>query len=406
MKYKRKCRPFFSCDIASLEQWLCDMAAKGLFYESSGILTVKFSVAEPSPRRYRLEYADVVGSHIKEEKSEMYEEIGWHVANDLTSDLVVVYTDDPEAGELYSEPELTVKPLESIRKKSICAGILFIMLGLLTKIGLPLDGSGFIHTLLQYGTVYYILLWLAAILLITAGIMRLVSAKRLMRYMQTIRTEPDAGMVLAKKNVFKTAVIALSVPLIIFWAIHLLIDPYTTTYKTADVEREYPFATYADVFPEEYEALAFENGWDKAIHEKSDILAPSIIEMWETNQHAEEHFRVSRYEMRSDALAEKMYAEGLYGYTNVSSFDAVILYNAYASIAKECGWNDAALYLNETVPDYKLRDLALDGANGVYITDENSFAKILLIRKDNIFTTVIYVGSSEGLDERAEMFIK
>lgn len=78
----------------------------------------------------------------------------------------------------------------------------------------------------------------------------------------------------------------------------------------------------------------------------------------------------------------------------------------YASIAKECGWNDAALYLNETAPNYEIRDIALDGANGAYITDENSFEKILLIRKDNVFTTVIYVGSSEGLDERAEMFIK
>lgn len=67
--------------------------------------------------RYRLDFCYVVACDIPEEKKELYDRSGWHVVGDYNSDLVVVCTDDPYAPEIYTDPELLVKPLKKISSK-------------------------------------------------------------------------------------------------------------------------------------------------------------------------------------------------------------------------------------------------------------------------------------------------
>lgn len=407
MKYKRKLKPFLACEIASTEKWLCDMAQKGLIYESSGVFTAKFKVSEPCGRRYRLEYADVVASRIKDEKREMYEECGWQAADDYAAGLVVVYTDDGDASELYSEPALNIKPLEEMRKKSVIAGIVFIILALLTRLSLPTKtlGYSFVYILLQYGTIYYAALCLMVIVLFTAGVLRLIGAHRLKNYIAELAKDPDAEMKPRKKNAIKTALLALTIPMIVLWAVHLAIEPWSTTYLPADMTREYPFLLYEDVNPEEYNALI--NGgfeYHDCIHEKSDILAPSIIDLWQDAR--EYQYHVIRYEMRNEKLAEKLYEGELIDFMRSNGKEALLQYVGYIFMDKFAGKDEAIDFLKNDIPEYKTSTQKLDGADICYVEDDNNFMfKCLLIREDNVFTKIIYCGDGEVRD-LAPLYLK
>ena len=113
-KYVRRIIPFGSGDIPAVQHWLEDMAEKGLFFKECGLLFAKFTRGEPKKMRYRLDFCDVVACDIPDEKKELYEQSGWQVVGDYNSDLVVVCTDAPDAPEIYTDPELLVKPLKKI----------------------------------------------------------------------------------------------------------------------------------------------------------------------------------------------------------------------------------------------------------------------------------------------------
>lgn len=78
--------------------------------------------------RYRLDFCYVVDCDIPEEKKELYERSGWHVVGDYNSDLVVVCTDDPDAPEIYTDPELLVKQLKKISSKLLASWLIFWLL--------------------------------------------------------------------------------------------------------------------------------------------------------------------------------------------------------------------------------------------------------------------------------------
>ena len=127
-KTVRRIRPYGSGDIPAVQSWLEEMAGKGLFFKESGMLFAKFTRAEPKKMRYRLDCRDVVACDIPEEKKELYEQCGWQVVGDYNSDLVVVCTDDPDAPEIYTDPELLVKPLKNIMYKYIVCTLAFAVI--------------------------------------------------------------------------------------------------------------------------------------------------------------------------------------------------------------------------------------------------------------------------------------
>ena len=127
-KYVRRIVPFCSGDFPAIQSWLEDMAEKGLFFKENGLLFAKFEKGEPKKMRYRLDFCDVVGCDIPDEKKELYEQSGWQVIGDYNSDLVVVCTDDPDAPEIYTEPQSLVKPLKHISGRQLAAWIFFLLL--------------------------------------------------------------------------------------------------------------------------------------------------------------------------------------------------------------------------------------------------------------------------------------
>lgn len=403
-KYTRKLMPFISCDIPAIEKWLSDMARQGLVYDGSGTITVRFAHSQPVERRYRLEYADVTGRQIKDEKREMYEESGWTVMDDIMSGFVVLYSDDPEAPEPYDAWE-TIQPLEKIRKRQLTIGILFIALLFSTvKIG-PLITSlshsdrGILLCLLEDGTWCYIVLVLLAVLLLGEGIFRIIRARRLKKYIEALKAEESTPK-LTRKNAIGTLLIVLTAPLIVIWAIQLVFfRPGVTTYYMADPAETYPFPVLAQINEEEGKQLAQlqDHGAPASSRDSSDLLAPTMT-AYSTEFYPDFSYRVQYYEMRNEKLAQRLYKEMLYSFTDSA------LANRHTAYQTERAANEfLALMEQSYVADDKL---ALSGVDeGVYIVDRNDYStpkvqmngkcyQYLILRQGKEVVHVQYLGQS------------
>lgn len=183
-KYVRRIIPFGSGDIPAVQHWLEDMAEKGLFFKECGLLFAKFTRGEPKKMRYRLDFCDVVACDIPDEKKELYEQSGWQVVGEFKSDFVVVCTDDPDAPEIYTEPELLVKPLKNISGRQLAAWIVFWLMYVNINYGnldayIEVSFSSIVRYLLDFGTWYYIALRLLQLVLLFEAIFHFVSWLRL-----------------------------------------------------------------------------------------------------------------------------------------------------------------------------------------------------------------------------------
>ena len=416
-EYKRKLMPFLSCDIPAIEKWLCDMAGQGYLYESSGIFTVRFEVSEPKERRYRLEYADVAGCKIKDEKREMYEDCGWTVVNDIKSDLVVVYTDDKAAPEPYDEPEQMLEPLEAMRKKQKTIGAAFIVMFFLCKIAYPLRAAmmgdkDILHTFLTIGTGLYISFCLMAALLLTEGIFRLVRAKRLKEYIENLKSGGNCEVKEVRKSGFCTAMVLISIPLAVFFAVHFFIGNGERTLYPTEADAEFPFPVLEEISAEEHKRIINSAG-SVCDREEGDLLAPRIIEFWEESFDKPNRYWVTYYEMRNDKLAEKLFDEEMAGFTELDSNEAQVRYNLYLEIAKSRGKDEAELFLQNSADKYEIEELQNGDARIVYISDYvlNNITdskllryQYLVILKDNVVLRAQYYGG-EDLRSFAELFV-
>lgn len=165
-EYVKRIMPFGSCDILETQHWLEEMSAKGLHYVSSGYFFAKFRKGEPKQMRYRLDFCDVIAGDIPEEKREMYEATGWEVIGDYKNDSVVVCTDDPEAVEVYAEPERFVKPLKRMGATllEVCAVLAVMLLAVLWyEFGMH---DGFVGALLANSTLQFALLTVVEVILL------------------------------------------------------------------------------------------------------------------------------------------------------------------------------------------------------------------------------------------------
>ena len=430
-EYKRKLMPFLSCDVPAIEKWLCDMAGKGLLYESSGVFCVRFEVSEPVNRRYRLECADVVGCKIKDEKREMYEDSGWTVVNDLKSDLVVVYTDDEAAPEPYDEPE-QIAHLQKLCKRQRWLGVLLIAMFLFSKIAAPITSVLYgnietLHSLINIGTWKYILIAFMALLLLCEGIFRLIRAGRLKKYIVSLQNNGEDGKKLTKKSTIGTALILLTLPLVILWAVHLF--PFFTSgewYYPADPEDVYPFPSLEEINADEYAQL--NELWDNGAgiytsREDSDLLAPKIVkfsaECW-VDPHV--RYNVTYYEMKSEKLAKQMYDEEIAYYQVYTPLEMSTRSSTYQYVLRHEGKMAANEYLNTVNKSYDFYDELNRGnpEDVMYIVDQNGHNEYitdpeqrdgsdtryqsLFVRSGNKLICVHYLGQSD-LKDFVELYV-
>lgn len=427
-KFVKKLIPFESCDIPAIQSWLEDMAEQGLFYVDCGFFCARFEKGEPKKLRYRLDFCDVSLGKIPEEKAELYECSSWRVVGELKNDLVVLTTDDPDAPEIFSEPEHLIKPLKRLAKKHTAYWILFLIMFLLSRVGSPfmynmLGMDTFVGGVLDIGTAYYILLLLMAVLLLLEFVVHLRSCRHLKKLIKRIEQgdELPTGERYKAKSKIGAVLIPLTIPIIILWFIHLAIPMGVTSYKGTNDLSGLPFPTMQEINIDEYNYFA--DGVKKVqggladISQRHDLLAPTIIDFSQDCYSFEDftdkgensfEYNVRYYEMRFEKDAKEAVDHLLYDYEH---FDAEEYHRNASALAKSISENfeEYEISYDGYTPTFDIRDLSRDGVeikliNEKYGYGEDDTRQHLIMRFGSKYINVSYSGSSD-LGEYTDLYI-
>ena len=428
-KFVKKLIPFESCDIPAIQSWLEDMAAQGLFYVDCGFFCARFEKSEPKKLRYRLDFCDVSLGKIPEEKAELYERSSWRVVGELKNDLVVLTTDDPDAPEIFSEPEHLIKPLKRLAKKHTAYWILFLIMFLLSRVGSPfiytmLGMDTFVGGVLDIGTAYYILLLLMAVLLLLEFIVHLRSCRHLKKLIKQIERggELPTGERYIAKSKIGAVLIPLTIPVIVLWFVHLAVPMGVTSLHGTNDLSGLPFPTMQEINTDEYnyyvEGLKKLDGAGLAdISERHDLLAPTIIEFSQDSSWFENltgkgensfEYSVRYYEMRFEKDAKEAVDRMIYYYEH---FDAEDYHQRARALAESISKNfeEYEISYDGYTPTYDIRDLSRDGVeiklvDEKYGNDEDDTRQHLIMRFGCKYIAVSYSGSSD-LGEYTDLYI-
>ena len=300
-KFVKRVIPFESCDIPAIQNWLEDMAEKGLFFKECGVFFAKFEKGEPKDMRYRLDFCDVVACDIPEEKKELYERSGWNVVGDFKNDCVVICTDDPDAPEIYTDCELLAKPLKSIISKYriYLAALCVMLLTALAHCGLP-NAVRVIRFLGYIPKPFFAAVLILLALLIGEIIFR--AARLIKLKAMAIRIKNGADIPNGEKGGFSRAVgkvlIPLAIPITVAWAAFVLLPD-----NAADSDAEItdfsalPFPTCEDL------------GW-KCDEQRSSAYGSDSVDSTIVNkryflsQNGDVNFRTEYVDMNSEHAAK------------------------------------------------------------------------------------------------------
>lgn len=140
-----KITPVSVYDVRGLESWLEDMARRGLFLKRLRPAFSTFQRGPAQPLRYRVEPCRrIMDDTPPQAMLDLYQDFGWHFVCDANSELLVFSTQDPEAPEPHSDPELQGALWKKLYR-SKRRGFLFILavtLALLVLLPVFLFGKG------------------------------------------------------------------------------------------------------------------------------------------------------------------------------------------------------------------------------------------------------------------------
>lgn len=125
-------RPEFLSDVAAMETWLEDWAAKG--YQLTGFQGVNgiFVKAEPHTCRYRLQPLPKLEGSPHPEQEEIYREMGWTYVATMSDTYHVWRCDDPAAPELDTDPVVQGEGFRYLKRRMVRGLLLWpmVLLGL------------------------------------------------------------------------------------------------------------------------------------------------------------------------------------------------------------------------------------------------------------------------------------
>ena len=300
-KFVKRVIPFESCDIPAIQNWLEDMAEKGLFFKECGVFFAKFEKGEPKDMRYRLDFCDVVACDIPEEKKELYERSGWNVVGDFKNDCVVICTDDPDAPEIYTDCELLAKPLKSIISKYriYLAALCVMLLTALAHCGLPnavrvIRFLGYIPKPFFAAVLILLALLIGEIIFRAARLIKLKAMARRIKNGADIPNGEKGGFSRAAGKIL----IPLAIPITVAWAAFVLLPD-----NAADSDAEItdfsalPFPTCEDL------------GW-KCDEQRSSAYGSDSVDSTIVNkryflsQNGDVNFRTEYVDMNSEHAAK------------------------------------------------------------------------------------------------------
>ena len=112
-------------DIRGIQEWLDEMALQGLFLVDVNrkFDRAEFELGDPAPVRYRL---DPVGKDVEKDKDREgpYAEMGWKFVCHIPRWYYIFSCGDPEAPELYSDPQSLAIAMEPMIRRDLRSSIL------------------------------------------------------------------------------------------------------------------------------------------------------------------------------------------------------------------------------------------------------------------------------------------
>ena len=110
MKHVCKLTPVSAYDIQGLESWLEDMARRGLRLIRLRPSFSTFAKGPGQSLRYRVEPCKkIIDGDVPQAMLDLYQDFGWDYICTVNSELLVFSTQDPDAPEPHSDPELQGK---------------------------------------------------------------------------------------------------------------------------------------------------------------------------------------------------------------------------------------------------------------------------------------------------------
>ncbi len=103
-QYKRMLMPDTSLDTAAMESWLEELFARGWHLTECGFRFAKFRRGEPLSVRCRLMPVSAGSVGTRQEREEVYAQLGWEYLTNLTDRYHIYICKDPDAPELETDP--------------------------------------------------------------------------------------------------------------------------------------------------------------------------------------------------------------------------------------------------------------------------------------------------------------
>lgn len=399
-KFVKRVIPFESCDIPAIQNWLEDMAEKGLFFKECGVFFAKFEKGEPKDMRYRLDFCDVVACDIPEEKKELYERSGWNVVGDFKNDCVVICTDDPDAPEIYTDCELLAKPLKSIISKYriYLAALCVMLLTTLAHCGLP-NAVRVIRFLGYIPKPFFAAVLILLALLIGEIIFRAARLIKLKAMARRIKNGADIPN--GEKGGFSRAVgkvlIPLAIPITVAWAAFVLLPGGTG--NSADEITDLsalPFPTCEDL------------GW-KCDEQRSSAYGSDSVDSTIVNkryflsQNGDVNFRTEYVDMNSEHAAKLLSEDKI---ERLKQYDEAS-YNTAMQRRYELERN--GYEINDAPEERMLYEYDADGAHVFYLRADHRgmdfHRQYIIIRYKSIYIEVSCESTDRYLGDLIPQYI-
>lgn len=271
--------PCADYDVETMEQWLIDLAAEGLFLSKDGFFVGfgTFERRQPKKVRYRLSasfegIAALEDTRPDDEVLQLSESIGWeYICN--RGQFHIYMTEDPNAPELDTDPEVRALAVDMVRKRQRSSHV-YVFIWLVVY-PLVFNALSVVRSAIAFGTVLFSLILIMMLWEGAASIYRI-------RFLRKLRRRMSAGELEYNKNWRKTAkrrhtLQALNAA---GWILLVVLGMSRFVYVSklemplSEYTGDVPFATLSDIIKGEYEGGVYGGN---TIEELSDILAKRAI---------------------------------------------------------------------------------------------------------------------------------
>lgn len=300
--------PVEGWDPGAMEEWLVYQAARGWMPVSFGVWYAKFRRSQPRTCRVRLEPLREEDDQAQAARKELYEDLGWTSPADMT-DYRVWYCADPDAPELYTDPE----SLFWAWKKQLCrdrwnAGGTLVLLGIQVLAAMAVlmwsAGGNWVDLLVHYLDLPWLFVLAAVPFFLCMMALRLRGTIRTGRRLKRDGTLPHTGP--WRKNRRRTALLVGGTWIFLVMLVLAVLLPKVTA---RSIDLDAPGEPLPCVSLSALDAAAGSGAERSSVQIKSTFLAPEYVQIMESAGEVRVNTRFDR--LRFASLARALYDEQL-----------------------------------------------------------------------------------------------